>query len=454
MGKFNKKTASKKVVNKAGAIAYSLDHKTELVHAVVTTFLEDKFYETGDERLNRIIDLVSKVPHDFTAKLAIIARKEFNLRSVAHVLVGELSKIHKGDDLVKNTMVEVCTRPDDVLEIVSYVGSPLPKQIKRGARNAILKYDRYQLAKYKGEGKEISMVDVFNMVHPKVKHANKEQKKAWKDLMVGKLASFDTWEVEISAAKDKKKAWEKLVLEDKLGYMALIRNLNNLIKNDVSVKAIKAAVKKLTDPEEVKKSKQLPFRFLTAYDHVNGNRDFTDAISIAMDHALVNVPKLKGKTLIAIDTSGSMSGDPIEKASIFAAALYKSNDADLVQFSDSCGPMKASSRLPIIDLAQKIQNEAWGGGTNTGSVFESASDKYARIIILSDNQSWNGSAQDAYRVYRKENDCFVFAVDIQGYGSTDLNGEKVKHLTGWSTRLLDFIGVAEKENLVKYIESL
>ena len=116
--------------------------------------MNDKYYESGSDRLDRIVSLASQCSPQFVSNLAVIARTEFNLRSVAHVLAGELSKrTDCPDGLVRNTIIDVCERPDDCLEIASYIGVPLPNQAKRGLRNAILKFNRYQLAKYKGEEK-------------------------------------------------------------------------------------------------------------------------------------------------------------------------------------------------------------------------------------------------------------------------------------------------------------
>lgn len=463
MSKFAIKSANK-TTNLAGGSAFSMNPEMELIHAVLTTFLENKFYESGDARLERIKKLVAQNKPEFVSKLAIVARNEFNLRSVTHVLIGELAKNHKGDSLVKDTIVACAIRPDDLIEIVAYVGTPLPKQVKRGVRNGLLKFNRYQLAKYKGEGKAVTLVDLFNLTHPKAQHANEEQKQAWADLMTGKLASFDTWETEISNTKDKKKAWIDLVAENKLGYMAMLRNLNNLIKVVVGEETIDKVVAKLTDPEEVKKSRQLPFRFSTAYENVQGNRKLTDAISVAMDYAVSNTPELSGKTLIAIDTSGSMKSgrDPaIEKAAIFGATLAKANsNSDVILYNTSVSEFTISGRTPVIDITENIKRQANGGGTETSLVFRYAhtkGTKYDRIIIISDNESWNEhSVQAIYNEYKKVSgtDPYVYAIDIQGYGTKDITGGRVYHLCGWSNRLLDFVGAVEKgESMVSYIKN-
>jgi hypothetical protein len=481
MTKFNTNvfTSARETLNKAGGLAYKMSTELELVQAVLSTFLKDSFYETGDERISRIKELVAKVDAVFVAKLAIIARNEFNLRSVTHVLIGELARVHKGDSLVRDTIVKCAIRPDDLTEIVSYIGTPIPKQVRRGVRRALLKFDRYQLAKYKMEGKKVSLVDLFNLCHPNPKHANEEQKQAWADLMVSKLPSVDTWETEISNTTDKKDAWSKLVMSGKIGYMALVRNINNLIKAGVDVDVIKTATARIADPEQVKKSRMLPFRFSTAYSNVSKNptdsRLFLDSLSAAMDAAVSNTPELSGKTLIAIDGSGSMNSghtpSPIDIATIFGATLAKANaNSDVVIFSDTIATTPAfSTRTPVMDIASLLKNAGNYGGTETSlvlkhatKVFQDNKTKYDRIIIISDSESWvesywgGSSVNDAYNAYKKStgSDPSVYAIDICGNGTTLFKSNKVVKLSGWSDRLLDFIGKAEQgESLVEYINN-
>lgn len=471
MSRFNTKVDNT-TTNLAGGKAFKMSAEQELLHAVLTTFLEDKYYESGDERIERIKDLITQVNPEYVAKLAYVARNEFNLRSVPIVLLGELSKIHRGDSLVRNSIEKTVARVDDLTELVAYLDCKLPKQVKRGIRRSLYNFSPYQLAKYRGEGKAVKLVDVFNLVHPNPKFASEEQRIAWEKLIKGELKTTgETWESVISASKDKKSDWGKLVKENKLGYMALLRNLNNLIKADVSDEVIDIAARKLTDREQVKKSKQLPFRFVKAYENVVGNRKLTDAVSMAMDLAVDNTPELSGKTLIAIDCSGSMSGGAIEKASIFGATLAKANpNSEVILYDTAVKEFVVSSRTPVIDIARRIEEEATGGGTNTSLVFEYAyrnGKQYDRFIIISDNESWqdtysgwygsSNGTQDTYNEYKKQTglDPFVYAIDIEGYGTKDISSPKVIHLAGWSERLLDFIGVYEwGGSMVDYINSV
>lgn len=468
MSKFNKTNPSSTcpTTNLAGGAAFTFSKEVELIHAVLTTILDEKYYESSDERQNRIVSLiqllVAEGKVEFVARLALVARREFHLRSVSHILIGELAKLHSGDDLVKRLIVASAERPDDLTEIVAYTGLPLRKQVKRGIRNALLKFDGYQLSKYRGEGKKVSLVDLFNLTHPKVQHATTEQALAWKNLMAGTLKSERTVQTALSnAASDEERTdnLAELVKSGSIGYMALLKNLNNLIKYNVDSDTISAAVKKLTDPEQIKRSKLFPYRFMTAFDAVNGNRALTDAISEAMDVSAQNFPKLPGKTLIAVDISSSMGRDVITKAAIFGAAILKSNvDADFVLFNGSRYEYSGSSRVPILDMVESIRRQV-SGGTNTGVVFMT-SKVYDRVIILSDNESWQttyvGTTQQAYEDYKRVTgaDPFVYAVDIEGYGTRDMKGGKVFHLAGFSDKVLDFIGAIEQgDSFVDFIKN-
>ena len=456
MGRFNV-GINNRTENIAGGKAFKMGSKQELLHAVLTTFLTNKFYETGDDRIARIQALIGNVPAEFVAKLAVVARKEFHLRSVFHALIGELSKNHRGDNLIMEAFEKGVERPDDLTEIAGYLEGKLSKQVKRGMRHAMLKFSPYSIAKYRMDGKKIKLVDIFNLVHPKPQFASEEQKVAWKALMEGKLVNTDTWESRLSSGEDKSKVWRDMILEKKIGYMALLRNLRN-IESQADDETKEVASKMIADKEQVKKSKQLPFRFYKAYSNVS-ERLFTNAIAQAMEYSVDNVPDLDGLTLIGIDTSGSMSGDPIEKASILASALIKKSNCDVMLYDTNIRPANFNSIDSVMGNAEKIQKLAQGGGTETSLVFQYAhhtGKKYKRIIILSDNESWNEySVQSIYAEYKKENDCYVYAVDIEGYGTKDITGEKVEHLCGFSERLFDFMLATERgiDTLEKYIDN-
>ena len=225
----------------------------------------------------------------------------------------------------------------------------------------------------------------------------------------------------------------------------------------------------IDDKQRVAKSKQLPFRFYNAFKNVT-DQNLKLAVANALEHSLGNVPSFDGKILVAVDGSGSMNGScksgltPIQKASLFAAALFKKNDVDLVLYDTQLyrdnSIFKGDSMMTIAD---KIIKRAPGGGTATSLVFQYANQSripYSRIIILSDDESWceswaiRDSVQAQYENYRKYNDCPVFAIDIEGYGTKDVTGSKVHHVAGFSDKIFDFMRIIEnKENILDAIEN-
>jgi hypothetical protein len=456
MARFNETKETTIATNLAGGKAYRHSPEMELIVSVLTTFLEDKYYESGDKRIQRIKELIKKVKPEFVAKLAVLARKEFHLRSITHLLISELSKNHRGDSLVSKAIVRIAERPDDLTEIVAYLGKPLPAQVKKGIAEALTKFDAYQLAKYRLENHKVKLVDLFNLTHPKP--VDEEQAEVWRDLMSGNLKNTETWEARLSSGEDKAKAWRDLVLEEKIGYMALLRNLRN-IDQQTDEETKKKACEIIANKERVLKSKQLPFRFYTAYKEVR-NQDMLEAIAKALDYAVENVPHFEGKTLIAIDTSGSMMGKPIEIASIFAGALIKSNNADVILYSDVIKEFKYLRIEPVLTLANRIQNEV-GGGTQASLIFDYAINSkvlYNRIIILSDMESWieRGGVQPYYLEYLKKNpDVYVYCIDIEGYGTKDISHPRTFHIAGWSEKIFDFMKWIEKENqLIDFVNSV
>jgi hypothetical protein len=100
-----------------------------------------------------------------------------------------------------------------------------------------------------------------------------------------------------------KEQWELLIHE--MGYMALLKNLRNFDKVGVSTNIANRVAQKLSDPDEVAQSKQLPFRFYTAWMNTSTSR-WKAPLDAALQASIPNIPTLEGTSLILIDTSGSM----------------------------------------------------------------------------------------------------------------------------------------------------
>lgn len=467
MSRFNTKSSGSKTVNLAGGEAFRESSKLELVSILLTSFAKDQFYRSGDEAILRLRSLIDAEPDkQFVAKAAIYARTEFGMRSISHVAAAEIAWRCSGQSWVKEFLSAVIYRPDDAIEILSYFDSTYGKnkrtnQLRKGIALALGKFNGYSLAKYRGEGKKIKLVDVVNFSHPKP-DGNAEVLSA---LMKGELKSTDTWESLLTRAGQgdgtKEQAWHSLLAENKLGYFALLRNLRNIMEqapNDLTL-----ALEQLQNEAAIKRSLVLPFRFMTAMKefkgHSNSNaRKVIAAISKAVDIACSNVPKFEGETLVALDVSGSMNGQPAEIGALFAAVLCKASNADLVTFDTQARFVQYNGMDSVTSIAERIPFN--GGGTDFKPMFRLLQKAYKRIVILSDMQGWvafgGPSGELANYETRTGARPFIFSFDLQGYGTLQLPEPRIAALAGFSEKTLDLMRFLEEDKsaLIHKIESI
>lgn len=362
-------------------------------------------------------------------------------------------------------------RPDDVLEVLAcYMaqhGRPIPNSLKKGLGDAIARFDAHQLAKYRKQDAELNMGDAVNLLHP-------PHTEALAALMKGTLAPAETWETRLTQAGQKaendeqldglkKDAWASLVKERKIGCFALLRNLRNILTDAPEVTA--EAIAMLTDEKLIRQSLVLPFRFLTAPEALQAAAlpragEVLAALSDAVDLSLANVPKFPGRTLVALDTSGSMAGRPLKIGALFAATLVKAGDADLLQFSDDASYLTLNKRDSTLTLAQFIESKARCAGTDFHCIFRKAQGPYDRIIILSDMQGWIGghAPVQTFAKWKEKFRCDpkVFSFDLQGYGTLQFPERNVSCLAGFSDKTMDLLATLDTDPraLIKAIEAV
>jgi hypothetical protein len=440
----------------------------ELASLVTTNFVNDQFYRSADESLERMRELVSQVDPMFAAQAAVYVRNTDGLRSITHAVAGEIGKSVKGEQWTKDFFRAVVRRPDDVTEILAYYmgryGKPIPNSMKKGLGSALGKFDEYQLAKYRGEGRGLTLVDAVNLIHARPSAKNRE---ALAKLVNGTLRSSGTRESVMSAAgsdvEKKAEAWDTLLREGKIGYLALLRNLRNIATQ--APELVPRACELLVDPNRVHKSLVLPFQYIIAVQECRQYPRIVKAISDAVDVSLDNIPDLGERVYIAVDGSGSM-GSPASGntgltrkyvGSLFAAALYKKSFADVAVFGNDChlvpGLNPADSTLTN---AEKVFAYSRGQSTNFPSVFQCASGQrkvYDTVVIFSDMQAWvrpiqYGSSYYAYYGASHPGDAFadykrvtkanpkVFAFDLSGLGTAQFPEKDIYEIAGFSDKTL------------------
>ena len=483
MARFNvKKRTQQLTVNRAGGEAYTQDPRLELASILLTSFAQDQYYRSSEQTFAELADLLTRIDPLFAAKAAVYARTEFGLRSITHVLAAELALHASGKPWAKAFYDRIVKRPDDMLEIAAYYfgqgGTTLPNAMKKGFAVAFDRFDGYQLAKYRGERKSVTLVDLVNLVHPVPTRQNAQALQA---LVADELRNTQTWETKLTRAgqeagseedkaERKAEAWAELIAADKLGYFALLRNLRNIAEQ--APELIDPVCTLLTDEKRIRQSLVLPFRFITAFDAVNeadveGKRQLLDALNQALELSLANVPVFPGRTLVVLDDSGSMTWAhnkegvaPIRIGAIFAAMLFKSNNADLMRFSDDASYVRAYHRDSVATIANNLVKNARSAGTNFHAIFQQAANVYDRIIILSDMQGWMGHASPAKDLTeykrRKNADPHIYSIDLQGYGTLQFPERNVYALAGVSDKVFSLMRLLEEDRqvLVNKIESI
>lgn len=486
MAKFNNSTVgANKTVNRSGHAAYKMSDKERLVTAVLTSmFGENKYYGSTDNDIVKLATDCAKRDGAFLAKLAAYARNVGNMRSVSHVLTAIIAR--ECPEYTRWTVHAVVVRPDDITEIMSYYksvyGKPWPNALKRQVAIEMQKFNEYQLAKYNGGSKELKLRDILRITHPDP--ATKEVEALFRKVLDDTLETPYTWETELSAKGNTKEVWEELITSGKVGYMALLRNLRNIIKSGADVVPV---LHKLSNPEEVAKSRQLPFRYYSAYKTLEAEGLMTPLIRKHLDKALEasvqNIEKLPGRTLIAIDRSGSMDSLVSAKstvtcydiANLFGVMASKiCEDATVCYFDAAYGYWRNTDYTgyeiknfgkyaSILDTVK--QNYATGGGTDMSLPCkwmlngDTSSVPFDRVIFFSDNECncAASTVQSYVNKYREKFNAnlYVHAIDIQGYGTQQFYGEKFNLIGGWSESVLDFIPLAEKgvSTLVEAIEN-
>lgn len=437
MAQVNIKRSTAHVQTAGGAQAYPHMKPIQALRRSVLSCLlwEDEFYESGQEIGARIADLAAKVTPQELAALAIEARSTHNLRHVPLVLLKALAK--HGGKIVGETIYETIQRADELAEFVSIYWTPekqkLSKQVKLGLARAFRKFNEYQLAKY-DRAKAVRLRDVLFMVHAKPK--DDEQAAVWKRLVDNELQTPDTWEVSLSAGKDKKETFERLMREGQLGYLAVLRNLRNMTQAGVDSTLIRDAILARKGAQRV-----LPFRYVAA---ARACPQMEPALDQALSEAIADLPQFRGKTAVLVDVSPSMDAALSNKSDLSrmdagcALASMIPGDVRMFSFSNQVVEVPPRRGMAGVDALKSSQPH---NGTRLFDAIEAVNRevKYDRLIVITDEQDTGGvvkACPDPKGIGYMIN--VASAKNGVGYG-------KWTHLDGFSEGVLRWIHAVEND---------
>lgn len=483
MAGFNKvKVRGPQAVSYEGGSVYEKSPIDEWMNMLFSSFMEKGFYESAKTQQDRFIELTDKIAdaygYEFVAKAAVFARNELGMRSISQLTAAWLNA--KSFQHKRDFYRAFMHRPDDVAEIfaaIDYLKGKRSHALVRGACDYIKGLSENTLAKYKLNSRDYNMFDLISITHA--------HSKAIAQLEAGTLAPADTWEVKVSGAADKderNQEWKRLVEERKLGYMALIRNLNNILAiPNINNQWIKDnLVPQIVSKSNIRRSLMFPYRFYTAYRNLQIQNPYViEALGDAFAMAAVdNAPQLEGASVIILDVSGSMDSRISANSDItikqvgacFAIALWLANPAcPVIKFGNHARLMTNLSLIenPFVLIDRLCANDNCGYGTEIVPAFELLSreirsNTYKRIFIISDMQVmddspyqyyWrnHGSVIKNYHKYFGMKPCYSF--DLGNYHTQILSSQDhIRYVTSLNDQVFKFIGLLESGvNLVDYI---
>ncbi len=515
--KFNQSAATainlNQTRNHEGAVAFALSPMTELYSAVVTTMLSDAFYESGDARLARIRALVAVVDPVFVAKLAVYAREQMNLRTAPVMLAVELARIHNGDDLVARTVARVVQRPDEITELLAYYSAVnerkdtkklnrLSKQVQKGLAMAFNRFDEYQFAKYNRDT-AVRLRDALFLVHPTAKDV--AQQAIFDKLVSNTLQTPYTWETELSlmgqlpySSEAEKLAavgqtWQALIESQKMGYMATLRNLRNMVQAQVSEQHLNTVAAYLADPKNVARSKQLPFRFLAAWRELaamtQAGQDERSIVQRIADfargrlHTMVEISGLMNaletavgqsasalrgfdaetRVVVACDVSGSMQQpvSPKSKVLLYDIGLLlgmvlraRCKNVLCGMFGDTWKVVDLPESRVLANVNEFYKREGEVGYSTNGHLVLAGLVKRKhiadKVMVFTDCQLWNTNQGQRtksamavqWAAYKKiAPNAKLYLFDLAGYGTTPLQvlADDVHLIAGWSDKVFDVL---------------
>lgn len=428
-----------------GAPAARMTPEQALRRSVLSCLLwEREFYEEGEDIAARILRLADEVPADKLAALAIEARTDFNLRHVPLLLLTALAK--KGGPIVGDTIAAVIQRADELTELLAIYWKggkrPLSKQMKLGLAKAFGKFDAYQLAKY-DRANAVRLRDVLFLTHAKPKDG--EQAETWAKLAANRLEAPDTWEVALSGGADKKETFERLIREGSLGYLALLRNLRNMVQAGCDPDLIKGTIVARQNGAH----RVLPFRFVAA---ARAAPQFEPALDQALSEAIAGLPVMPGKTVVMVDVSGSMDdalsarSDLTRKDAAATLASIIPGDLRVITFADDVTEVPPRRGMAGIDAIRRVPS----GGTRLFDAIAAvnASIPYDRIIVITDEQAFGSDVRFGHFIRGNLKTCpapkgIGYMINVASAKNGVGYGPWV-HIDGFSEAVLRFIGEHER----------
>lgn len=475
-------------INEAGAPAYSLTSEQALAQLAVTGCLNGTFYATAQDQLKAVLQLADECEPEFVAKIAVYSRHQGCMKDMPALLCAVLAV--RDGELLQKVFGRVIDNGKMLRNFVQIVRSgavgrkSLGTMPRRLVRQWIAERSMEQLF-HASLGQKPSLRDVIRMVHPKPNDAQRANFYAYligkpfdRELLpdeVRQLEMFKNDEASLpninfqflSALPLTTAQWQ--VIAQRANWTTLRMNLNTFQRHGVfgCDETTMLIAERLADPDRVIKAKAFPYQIMTTLLNINDNAPVVlrDALEQAMEIATANVPAMPGRTVVAIDISGSMHAPVtgyrmgststttcLDAAAVLAAAVLRRNpDATVMPFHTKVSRVKLDPQESIVSTASRLR-ELPSGGTDCSVVLKELNRKRERadtVIFFSDNESWIDASRHRgstgmlkeWRQFKVRNPkAQLVCIDIQPYTTVQAPiADDVTHVGGFSDQVFEVL---------------
>ena len=482
--------------NRAGGPAYARTDEQALAQFAATGCLAGTFYASGEQHLGEVLSIAMRCEPEFVARVAVFARRHARMKDMPALLCAVLAV--RDGELLERVFAQVVDNARMLRSFVQIVRSgrvgrrSLGTRPRRLVRDWLAQRSDTQLL-HASLGANPSMRDIVRMVHPKPADPTRANFYAWLlgrpfdfELLQGPVRELERFRRDGGALPDVNfQLLSHLPLDSdhwrtiarRASWTNLRMNLNTYRRHGVfdCDETVAVVARRLADPTEVGAAKAFPYQIMTTLLHLDDA--VPDAVRTALARALElatdNVPELPGRTVVAIDVSGSMhapisgyrkgstsKATCLDAAAVLAAAVLRRNpSARVIAFHEQVVRTTIDPAAPIADIVQTLRGLPCGG-TDCAAALALLNRERARadtVVIVSDNVSWfradrygnsTGMLAEWRRFAKRNRDAQLVCLDIQPSSTAQApEDDGVTNVGGFSDQVFDVLRtIAAREN--------
>jgi 60 kDa SS-A/Ro ribonucleoprotein len=501
--------------NEAGGVAYAFSAEHALAQYAATGCLNATYYASGEEQLERVLQLCAKVEPEFVAKAAIYARQKGLMKDLPALLCAVLSVRSPG--LMAEIFDRVIDSPKMLRNFVQIIRSGVVGRKSLGTlpKRMVLQWleSRSDAQLFTGSvGNDPSLADVIKMVHPKpadparaalygyllgrehdaeaLPPLVREYEKFKRNTNPGKVPVPDVPFQMLTSLELSQKEW--VAIARHASWQTTRMNLNTFVRHGVfdAPGMDDLVADRLRNRELIAQAKVFPYQLMVAYTMATEvPQKVREALQDAMEIAIGNVPRIEGKVYVFPDVSGSMHSPAtgyrpgatsvvrcIDIAALVAAAVLRKNPrAEVIPFESNVVSVNLNPRDSVLTNAQRLASLPCGG-TNCSAPLRYLNRRKAgaeMVIYVSDNESWidsphygcyGGGATETMRQWEEFKQhsprAKMVCIDIQPYGHTQAKERlDIVNVGGFSDQVFSLIaevaaGGTQQDHWVRTIRAV